>query len=606
MKLNIINLSKKTILIFTLICLKLLFTKQTVAQTTTIQVHNLTSPNPVGKAGYNLIWSDEFPGTSLSPTFWNKSTTNDDGTVSCERDLTMNPANVTVAGGLAKLTINSNDFDGCTGSCSEIKTFSINDASFIDYYFNDPCYIEIRVKNLPFKTGLGSAAWVYNCDAPEYSEIDLWETDGESEDRFTTTYHWQEGDYVPGCTLEGTETRRKDSKIIKVKNLDDPAIFGFHDLDLSVEWLIYGIEWDGSTIKWYLNNVLARTIDLNNTPPEGSSYHKPYGQLTLRIGTGNNSVGDSVNYSVTDLPVTMNIDYVRAYVKSGFTACGINRSPTDICLGTGDIIKTNYLPGVTYTWTSTGFDFGTTDINIPSERWITPKTGVAVNQYYSAILTATFPSGYTETSSTQIFLSSGVPSKPTKVVTAEQINALCEYTATYKKDNMSQNVLWSKTGSAPWTEGTNYETGGFYYSKFYGDYLPSHSYSVKVKVTNDCGTSIVSDWRNFTTPAPPEGCWWKVDNDAVDTASLYSSNSIINCTPSITYTYSKLNIFLDDNSCQNENYFLLIYNILGQMIDLIEINESTEIEIPSESSGVYIAILKTQSGVIVSTNKFYK
>lgn len=174
------------------------------------------------------------------------------------------------------------------------------------------------------------------------------------------------------------------------------------------------------------------------------------------------------------------------------------------------------------------------------------------------------------------------------------------------KDNQTQNVLWSKTGSEPWTVGTNYQSGGFYYSKFYGDYLPSHAYSVKVKVTNDCGTSVASDWRNFTPPAPPEGCWWRTENEALDTISEYSSNLIINCTPSITYTNSKLNIVLGDNSCQDKNYSLFIYNLQGQRINFVQINANIEIEIPSGPSGVYIAILVTQSGKILSTAKFYK
>ena len=120
------------------------------------------------------------------------------------------------------------------------------------------------------------------------------------------------------------------------------------------------------------------------------------------------------------------------------------------------------------------------------------------------------------------------------------------------------------------------------------------------------GTSVASDWRNFTTPAPQEGCWWRTENEALDTITEYSSNLIINCTPSITYTNSKLNIVLGNNSCQDKNYSLFIYNLQGQRINFVQINANIEIEIPSGPSGVYIAILITQSGEIVSTNKFYR
>ena len=62
MKTNIIIFKKQLIKILALGLVNLFIPMQIEAQTiTTIQVHNLTTPNPVEKMGYNLIWIDEFP-----------------------------------------------------------------------------------------------------------------------------------------------------------------------------------------------------------------------------------------------------------------------------------------------------------------------------------------------------------------------------------------------------------------------------------------------------------------------------------------------------------------------------------------------------------------
>ncbi|HRH55075.1 MAG TPA: T9SS type A sorting domain-containing protein, partial [Chitinophagales bacterium] len=111
---------------------------------------------------------------------------------------------------------------------------------------------------------------------------------------------------------------------------------------------------------------------------------------------------------------------------------------------------------------------------------------------------------------------------------------------------------------------------------------------------------------NFTTPAPPEGCWWRTENEPLDTLNEHDLNLLTTCTPSIVYNNSKLNIILENNSCQDVNYSLFIFNILGQRVDVIRISENYDMEISSKPSGVYIAILVAESGKILSTAKFYK
>ena len=80
-------------------------------------------PNPAEKAGWHLIFRDEFQTDSLDPEKWNRSTPFDDGNGTCLRGFAVNPANVLVENGNARI-LNSIDsqLPQCPYSFGEIKS----------------------------------------------------------------------------------------------------------------------------------------------------------------------------------------------------------------------------------------------------------------------------------------------------------------------------------------------------------------------------------------------------------------------------------------------------------------------------------------------------
>jgi len=567
-----------------------------------IYIHEMPDPPPLEKPGYNLIWHDEFDGSDLNELYWNKSSVNDDYYINCERDITLNPANVSVSDGTLKLEINTTDFDGCDNSGAEVKTFSVTDGNFHDYYFQAPCYIEIRAFGLPFTEGLGSAAWVYNCDAPQYSEIDIWETDGKNKNRFQTNYWWQDGPYVSGCTLVGGEVRQDDPKVCKLKNLDDPYLWVFYkNFDLTQQWINFGVEWSATHIRYYINNILCNEIDLSEPTPEENTYDRPTGNLTLRLGVANNPIGDKSDmFSISELPKKLVVDYVRAYTPESSKAGDISIYPESICTNNGAVVAANFLPGVNYYFTSWAFDILPTANIYPNERWIELKSGLPYNQAYPITLHTVFPNGYMETSIRSIFIDSGLPVEPAETILTEQINSLCEFYALYPIEHKHVIVYWSMSGVDAWQEAENIQVGGQWYSQFQNTFLPETEYELFIQTENGCGVSVVSDPLTFTTPSVPEGCWWR-QNDL----SNFTTDSIADFTRNdcaISFSTGLENLYVS-TEYPGVKWHLSIIDITGRVVAtrMFE-TKSAEVNFSHLPAGIYFArILSTEINCIQVT-----
>lgn len=561
-----------------------------------IYVHEMNTAAPIEKPGYKLIWHDEFNGNDLQATHWNKSGINDDYTVNCERDITFNPGNISVSDGLLSLTLNTTDFDDCSNSGAEVKTFSIVDNNFHDYYFRAPCYIEIRAFGLPINDGQGSAAWIYNCDAPEYSEIDIWETDGKNKNRFQSNYWWQEGIYVPGCPLVGDEVRHDAPQVIKLKNLDDPLLLLFNkNFDLTAEWAVFGIEWTASEIKYFINDVLCYEIDLNDAPPEGTHYERPTGNLTLRIGVADNPIGNQeVDLVTNDMPKSMTIDYVRAYTPVSSKAGEIINYPDQICLDNSATISANFLPGVTYNFSSWAFDILPTANNFPNERVISLKSGLPSEQYYPVTLQTIFPNKYIETNTRLIYIDSNIPEKPSTSITTSQINSLCEFYAFYPIPKEHYQAFWSMNGATGWLEGENVQIDGQWYSRLQNNFLPDNVYTVFIQTANGCGMSEISDAIIFNTPMLTEDCLWKLENIEETQQLIQTGTPDHNCQIEIIATGNTLRIY---SSEVNSNLQLRIHSISGEMVVQKQITEGwTEVNLNELPFGIYFIKALTDDG----------
>jgi len=148
-------------------------------------------------------------------------------------------------------------------------------------------YAEIRAK-IPEGDGLWPAFWLLNgyYVGPQ-PEIDIMEVRGENPGEIVHSYHYQ----APGLVSQSFTTQHPDA----LSNYAD----GFHT---------YGVRWEPGKITWYVDGTAVHTIESDSV-----AYQVMYVIANLAVG------GD-FNYAATDpslFPASFDIDYIRVYQETG-------------------------------------------------------------------------------------------------------------------------------------------------------------------------------------------------------------------------------------------------------------------------------------------------
>ena len=82
--------------------------------------------------------------------------------------------------------------------------------------------------------------------------------------------------------------------------------------DVTDEFHTYAVEWDADEIRWYVNDTLYAMQ--NSWSSAGAGFPAPFDQpfyILLNVAVGGNFPGNPDN--TTQLPVTMEVDWVRVY-----------------------------------------------------------------------------------------------------------------------------------------------------------------------------------------------------------------------------------------------------------------------------------------------------
>jgi beta-glucanase (GH16 family) len=360
-------------------------------------------PNPIEKAGYNLIFSDDFD--TFQSDVWDISTPGDDGEgydkpdLMCSnlnaRQAPKNASNVMpIENGLLPLRIRrGEDRTICGYSSAEIKSFSANENRAQRTWKVQPnSYVEIRMQ-VPKGKGLGGCAWLYGPTDGNYSEIDIIETYGKRKTSFQTNFH-----------TGPHEDKDSKAKRVKLKDLEGKkVVLGEHFLDYAVE--IIGDQ----SLNFFVNDVL---VDQKKQKSGGKyndlRYARPY---DIRIGSGSTTLSGGDARNCDSLPDYLYLDHVRVYQKEGTNAVklGYQSNPESIYSsesGGNQGIGANYYPKAIYHWTASPNN-PTQKVTIEDEDadhkfgddycffWVTvPKESPKGS--YSFILSITFPSGYVE------------------------------------------------------------------------------------------------------------------------------------------------------------------------------------------------------------------
>lgn len=261
------------------------------------------TPAPLS-GNYSLVWSDNFDGTTLNAANWVY-----DNNVHVNGEAQQYASNnVTVSGGVLKLTAKKEVNNGYQFTSGRIITKGLKDWRYGKF---------VARMILPVGPGYWPAFWLMGSDIdtvgwPGNGELDIMENIGYAD--------WVSGAlHGPGYWGAG-------------------SIGGTHVMPSGTinTWHTYSVEWDPTYIKWYIDDVLMRTVTRADVNANGSqwTYDNPkFILLNLALGgdypqgwngcTGNPMPAGCFGYGLPQSTVdniiagggVVQVDYVQVWQK---------------------------------------------------------------------------------------------------------------------------------------------------------------------------------------------------------------------------------------------------------------------------------------------------
>lgn len=225
---------------------------------------------------YQLVWSDEFNGTSVDPNNW-VFETGGGGWGNNELEY-YQAANATVTNGNLVITAKKQRVGSNAYTSARMKTQGLHQFTY--------GRIEARVK-LPVVKGLWPAFWMLGSNIttvnwPQCGEIDVMEHIN-TDSLIYGTIHW----YNNGNASYGSNMATSPS--------------AYH---------VYDVEWTSTAITWHIDGVQYCTANISNGINNTQAFQNPF-FIILNLAVGGNWPGNTID--TTKLPASMYVDYVRVY-----------------------------------------------------------------------------------------------------------------------------------------------------------------------------------------------------------------------------------------------------------------------------------------------------
>ncbi|WP_121353906.1 glycoside hydrolase family 16 protein [Flavisolibacter nicotianae] len=224
----------------------------------------------------NLVWSDEFDGTSVNTANWSFET-GGGGWGNNEKEY-YQAANATVSNGNLVITAKKQRVKANNYTSARLKTQGKREFTY--------GRIEARIK-LPLGQGLWPAFWMLGANINTVSWPGCGETDImehiNTENTIYGTIHWDNNGH---------------------------ASYGGNTTTTPADYHVYAVEWDATSMRWYVDNVQYLTADITNGINGTEEFQKPF-FILLNMAVGGNWPGQTIDDS--KLPASMYIDYVRVY-----------------------------------------------------------------------------------------------------------------------------------------------------------------------------------------------------------------------------------------------------------------------------------------------------
>jgi len=262
--------------------------------TTTVSGSRTTTSrtgDPPRPAQWKLVFHDEFNQGRLdlkkwATCYWWSSTTCTNST-SQELEL-YRPQNVSVKQGMLDLTARKETVQGDPANgegkqfdyTSGIVTGASPSATLFSFKYG---YVDARAR-IPAGQGLWSAFWMLPVDRSALPEVDIFEIFGQHPTVDNETTHWDAGG-------------GRSQQLGNITNTPD----------LSVGWHDFGLEWDRTTLAWYLDGKEIWRLKRSETIPNTQMY------LLADLAVGGSFGGPPNSHTV--FPSSLVFDYVRVWQK---------------------------------------------------------------------------------------------------------------------------------------------------------------------------------------------------------------------------------------------------------------------------------------------------
>jgi len=288
----------------------------------------------------NLVWNDEFDGTSVDLTKWkfdfgNSSTIAGDGWGNGERQFyTGRTNNAYVSGGLLHIIAQKETLGGLPYTSARLTT----EARFVRPYGR----IEFRAK-LPQGLGFWPALWLLATNYPSLpthwpacGEIDVMENKGSIPNQVLGTLHYD--------TSQGTYTSSSTTSTFP----SGDGVTNFHT---------YVLQWATNSFRWSIDgNAPYKTKSswTSSTGPYPAPFNKPF-YIIMNLAVGGQFLGSPSDATIdasTTFPGEILIDYVRVYDDTPPRPVVLSILPNDGCPAGGMAVTingSNFLSGAAVT-----------------------------------------------------------------------------------------------------------------------------------------------------------------------------------------------------------------------------------------------------------------
>jgi beta-glucanase (GH16 family) len=231
---------------------------------------------------FQLVWSDEFNGSSLDQSIWSFQLGQFNDCVHYCTDL---PTNTAVADGKLQLIALEESYQGYDYTASVIKT-----KHTVNWRYGR---IEARIK-LPATNGFVPAFWLL----PEDEQYGWWPASGEIDimehptNEVTTIYGTIHSEAYNSFTGSGPRGGTTDIA------------------DAETDFHLYAIEWTPEKIDFFVDNQNYYTFNNEHTGYQTWPFDHPF-YIILNMAVGGAWVGNPTSSTV--FPAIMEVDYVRVY-----------------------------------------------------------------------------------------------------------------------------------------------------------------------------------------------------------------------------------------------------------------------------------------------------